>query len=61
MKIVLDTNIVISGLLIPNGPPGRIVDLWVDNRLKVVLCQALIKEYFAVLLRPKFKKVGNSH
>lgn len=58
MKIILDTNVVISGLLIPNGPPGKIVDLWVENRLKVVVCQALIKEYFDVLLRPKFKKLG---
>lgn len=58
MKIILDTNVVISGLLIPDGPPGKIVDLWVENRLKVVVCQALIKEYFDVLLPPKFKKLG---
>lgn len=59
MKIVMDTNIVISGLLVPSGPPGKIVDLWVENKLTVVVCRAMIEEYFDVLLRPKFKKVGS--
>jgi len=58
MKIVLDTNVVISGFLIPNGPPGVIIDLWGEGKLTVVVCQALIEEYLEVLLRPKFKKVG---
>lgn len=58
MKIVLDTNVVISGFLIPGGPPGKIVDLWAENKLTVVVSQALIEEYFDVLLRPKFKRAG---
>ena len=57
MKIVLDTNVVISGLLIPGGP-GKIVDLWTENKLTGVVSQALIEEYFDVLLRPKFKRAG---
>ena len=59
MKIVLDTNVVISGFLIPAGPPGIIVDLWAEGRVTVVVSQALIEEYFDVLLRPKFKRVGS--
>ncbi|PIY26102.1 MAG: putative toxin-antitoxin system toxin component, PIN family, partial [Deltaproteobacteria bacterium CG_4_10_14_3_um_filter_51_14] len=27
MKIVLDTNVMISGMLNPSGPPGKIIDL----------------------------------
>ncbi|MDD3653998.1 MAG: putative toxin-antitoxin system toxin component, PIN family [Desulfotomaculaceae bacterium] len=58
MKIVVDTNVVISGLLVPSGPPGKVVDLWVENKFAVIVCRALIEEYFNVLLRPKFKKAG---
>jgi hypothetical protein len=58
MRIVMDTNVVVSGLLAPGGPPGRIVDLWVESKITVVVCRALIEEYFDVMLRPKFKKVG---
>lgn len=58
MKIVVDTNVVVSGLLVPDGPPGRVVDLWIENKLTVIVCKVLIEEYFDVLLRPKFKKAG---
>jgi predicted nucleic acid-binding protein len=27
MRIVLDTNVLVSGLMNPNGAPGRLVDL----------------------------------
>lgn len=58
MRVVLDTNVLISGLLIPGGPPGKIVDLWTENKITVIVSQALIEEFFDVLLRPKFKRAG---
>ncbi|WP_338827682.1 putative toxin-antitoxin system toxin component, PIN family [Neomoorella thermoacetica] len=58
MKVVLDTNVVISGLLVPVGPPGRIIDLWADGKIDVVVSPAVITEYMEVFLRPKFAKAG---
>ncbi|WP_338834082.1 hypothetical protein MHLNE_04500 [Moorella humiferrea] len=58
MKVVLDTNVVISGLLAPVGPPGKIVDLWADGKIEVVVSPAVITEYMGVFLRPKFVIVG---
>ncbi|MFZ5652536.1 MAG: putative toxin-antitoxin system toxin component, PIN family [Bacillota bacterium] len=58
MKVVLDTNVIISGLLVPDGPPGEIIHLWIENKLTVVLSQALIEEYLEVISRPKFKNMG---
>ncbi|MFA4886340.1 MAG: putative toxin-antitoxin system toxin component, PIN family [Desulfotomaculaceae bacterium] len=58
MRVVLDTNVLISGMLIPGGPPGKIVDLWTENIITVIVSQALIEEFFDVLLRPKFKRAG---
>lgn len=57
MKVVLDTNVIISGLLF-HGPPGKIINLWVEERIIVLFSQALLEEYLAVLLRPKFKRFG---
>jgi putative PIN family toxin of toxin-antitoxin system len=45
-------------MLIPGGPPGKIVDLWTENKITVIVSQALIEEFIDVLLRPKFKRVG---
>ncbi|OAT80392.1 putative toxin-antitoxin system toxin component, PIN family [Desulfotomaculum copahuensis] len=58
MKIVLDTNVVVSGILVSNGPPAKILDLWIENKFRVIISQALIEEYFDVLLRPKFRRAG---
>lgn len=58
MKVVLDTNVVISGLLVPVGPPGKIIDLWADGKIDVVVSPAVITEYMEVFLRPKFAKAG---
>lgn len=58
MKVVLDTNVIISGLLVFDGPPGKIIDLWIENRISVVLSRSLIEEYLEVISRPKFKHIG---
>jgi len=60
MKVVLDTNVIVSGILVPDGPSGMIVDLWAKGELTVVVSQLLIEEYLDVLLRPKFQKVGTA-
>ena len=54
VRIVLDTNVLVSGLLNPSGPPGRIVDLLLDGAFTVLLDDRIVREYQAVLRRPKF-------
>uniref|UniRef100_A0A7C2IV46 Putative toxin-antitoxin system toxin component, PIN family n=1 Tax=Ammonifex degensii TaxID=42838 RepID=A0A7C2IV46_9THEO len=60
MIIVLDTNVVVSGILVPGGPPGKVVDLWVDGAFTVAVSPALVEEYLGVLLRPKFRSAGSA-
>jgi putative PIN family toxin of toxin-antitoxin system len=55
MKIVLDTNVLVSGLLNPYGPPGRIVVLVAAGELTLCFDPRILAEYQDVLLRPKFK------
>lgn len=54
MKIVIDTNVLISGMLNPSGPPGRIVDLLRSGSLQVVVDDRILSEYTDVLRRKYF-------
>ncbi|MBW1781288.1 MAG: putative toxin-antitoxin system toxin component, PIN family [Deltaproteobacteria bacterium] len=54
MKIVIDTNVLISGMLNPSGPPGRIVDLLRSGVLQVVVDDRILSEYTDVLRRRYF-------
>jgi len=31
MRVVLDANVLISGILSKKGPPGQIIDAWIDQ------------------------------
>lgn len=53
MHIVLDANMLVSGLHNPFGPPGRIVDLILAGKLKVPYDDRILSEYPDVLSRPE--------
>jgi predicted nucleic acid-binding protein len=50
---VLDTNVLVSGLLSPAGPPGRFVDVLLGRRLRLALDDRIELEYRDVLARPR--------
>jgi putative PIN family toxin of toxin-antitoxin system len=54
VKIVLDTNVLVSGLLNAYGRPGQIVKLVAAGELSLCFDARLLGEYRDVLLRPKF-------
>lgn len=56
MKAVLDTNILVSGMLNPSGPPGRIIDLMRSGVLEIVVDDRILSEYIDVLRRDYFLK-----
>lgn len=51
---MLDTNVIVSGLLNPEGNPGRILDLFLAGEVTILVDDRLLAEYRAVLRRPKF-------
>jgi putative PIN family toxin of toxin-antitoxin system len=53
LRVVLDTNVVISGLLWL-GSPRRVLDLARQNRIQLFTSLTLIAELDAVLRRSKF-------
>jgi putative PIN family toxin of toxin-antitoxin system len=56
LKIVLDTNVLISGMLDPRGAPGRIVDLLRSAALTLVVDDRILAEYGEVLERKRFER-----
>ncbi len=55
MKIVLDTNIVVSGLLQPQGNPAQVLALVLSGAIQVCRDERILAEYAEVLARPRFK------
>ena len=55
MRIVLDTNAAVSGLLW-QGPPQRIMQQSMDGKLALVTSPALLAELEGILHRPKFAR-----
>ena len=54
MKVVLDTNVLVSGLLKPYGAPGEIVRMVSSGALHLCHDARILAEYQEVLRRPKF-------
>ena len=51
LKIVLDTNVLLSGTAYPSSIPGKIVSAWRSGGLDVVLSQYILDELQRVLPR----------
>ena len=51
---VLDTNVIVSGLLSAQGPPGRLLDMVLARRLRLAIDDRIAAEYREVMGRPKF-------
>lgn len=55
MLVVLDANVLVSGLLNPKGPPGKILDLAMDNQIQVAYDDRILGGYEEVLSRPELR------
>ena len=48
MKIVLDTNLLLSGIFW-KGTPKRLLDAWMEEKFTVVITEEILSEYSRVL------------
>lgn len=53
MKLVVDSNVLVSGALWP-GPSARLLSAILGGRAQMFLSQSLLEEFSDVLQRPKF-------
>jgi putative PIN family toxin of toxin-antitoxin system len=52
-RVVVDSNVWVSGLIDPSGPPGRVLDAVRTGRIEAIASWDLADEITAVLSRPK--------
>jgi uncharacterized protein len=56
LRVVLDTNVIVSGLISPGGTPGQILQRLVDEAFLLVLSPPLVEELRRTLRRPRIRK-----
>ena len=54
MRLVLDTNVIISAFINPNGTPSAILKLILQRKAELCYNSVILSEYENVALRPKF-------
>jgi len=54
MRVVLDTNVLVSALLF-TGISAELVPLWQKGTITVLLSREILEEYLKVLAYPKFE------
>ena len=55
MRAVLDANVLVSALISRVGAPARLVELWFEGELELVVCKTLLDEVRRTLNQPKIK------
>jgi len=53
LNAVIDTNVLVSGLLAAQGNPAHIVNAFRDRKFNLVYCSGILEEYRDVLHREK--------
>jgi len=55
VKVVLDTNVLVFGLMLPDSVPGRIVAAWRGAQFELAMSEPLLEEIGRVLSYPKIQ------
>ena len=55
IKVVFDTNIIVSGLIANTGAPYETIELWRRDNVVLLISDAIIDEVSDVLTRPFFR------
>jgi len=55
MRVILDTNILLSALMVRGTPPDLIYQAWRDGQFKLASCERQLEELNRVSRRPLFQ------
>lgn len=56
MRLVLDTNVLVSALLLPQSRPAQLIHLWIEGRLTLLTAETQIDEVGRVTRYPKIRE-----
>jgi len=55
IRVVLDTNIIVSALIQPLGPPAQVFVLAIGGSIQLCISGSVYAEYEEVISRPRFR------
>ena len=55
MRVILDTNVVISGMIAPTGIPAKLLEAWIVRRFTLISHKLQIEEIRDVTRREKIR------
>jgi putative PIN family toxin of toxin-antitoxin system len=61
MRVVLDTNIIVSALIAPGGKPAAIIRTWLDGKFTLLTCATHVNELRATLQKPSVATLVKPH
>lgn len=61
MRVVLDTNVLLSALISPSGPPDAIYNAWRAARFELVAAMVQLDEVRRVSRYPRLKAILPAH
>jgi uncharacterized protein len=56
VRVILDTNVLVSALITRGTPPDRLYEDWRHGRFVLVSCEVQLDEFRGVLARPFFQE-----
>lgn len=61
MRVILDPNVIISGLLSASGAPARLLEAWTRGAFEIVVSEGLLTEFARASDYPKVaKRIGSA-
>lgn len=58
-RLVIDTNVFVSGLISPSGFPAKVLQTVRENRAVHLVSDPIVEEYLRVLSYPRIRKFKN--
>ena len=56
MRVILDTNALVSALLTQDGVPARLLDAWFEGRYELLTSESQLEELRLVTRHPKVRR-----
>jgi putative PIN family toxin of toxin-antitoxin system len=56
MRAILDTNVLVSALLTPDGVPARLLDAWFEGRYELITSGQQLDELRLVTRHPRIRR-----
>lgn len=60
LRAVLDANVYVSAYLRPEGPPGQILERFLEHEFETVLSAEIVEETLQALAYPKVRKAART-